>query len=276
MSKMVVAVVVGLVLTCSAQLARADAKAPRSETCLDKCDFVFEKCQAAESSKKHGSRCNIEAVRCKQDCPAEPVEDSRVPTDRSHRKCVDGCRATYKACLGRAENKGGGSCAGDDVRCEKACPKPLPAMVTGPSSTGPGGAPSSAPLAPPVEAKPKKPRAAARVEGAAAPAPASATPAATLGERGDTAPTVRSEAVAAPTKAPAEASDTAVYPSGSDRGFFGRIKCFFVACEREASTPCLTQCATAYDECRVRESKRGGECSTRLMNCRQSCSSGAR
>ena len=131
----------------------------------------------------------------------------------------------------------------------------------------------SAPETPPSAAKAKKPRAAARVEGAAAPAPMSAPPAAA---RGEVAPTVRSEAVAPPAKAQAEASETGVRPAGSKRGFWGTLKCFFVACEREASTPCLDQCATAYDECRVHESKRGGECNTRLMNCRQSCTGTAR
>ncbi|MEO6025989.1 MAG: hypothetical protein ABIR79_03880, partial [Candidatus Binatia bacterium] len=56
-----------------------------------------------------------------------------------------------------------------------------------------------------------------------------------------------------------------------ERGFFGTIGCFFVSCEPAGSSPCLQQCASSYDECHMRESKRGGECNTRLMNCRESC-----
>jgi hypothetical protein len=272
MSKTVAAVVVGLVLVCSAPLAGAtEPKTPRSEPCLELCNFNFDKCKARESSKTVGSRCDIDAVRCKQDCPPEPVETSSVPTERSHQKCVDACRVTYKKCLGRAENKHGGPCAANDIRCEQACPAPPPDVVTAPAPSGSGAAAGAPAAAPPVAAKPKKPRAAARVEGAAAPAPVSATPAATIGERSETVPTVRSEGGAPPTKAPAEASETAAHPAGAGRGFFGTLKCFFVACEREGSTPCLDQCATAYDECHAHESKRGGECSTRLMHCRQSC-----
>ena len=272
MLRTVAAVVTGMVLLCSARLATAaDAKPPRSESCLELCNWRFEKCQAQESSKKSGSRCNIDIVKCKQECPPEPADTSAVPTERTHTKCVDACRATYKTCLGKAENKHGGPCAADDIRCEQACPKPPAAEAAAPAPGTAGTTAGAAP--PPAPAQPKKPRVAARVEGAAAPAPLSATPAAA---RNEVAPTVRSEAVAPPAKAPAEASEAAVRPTSAKRGFWGTLKCFFVACEREASTPCLDQCATAYDECRVHESKRGGECNTRLMNCRQSCAGTAR
>jgi hypothetical protein len=278
MSRPAVAVVMAVVILCSARLAMAaDAKPPRSESCLELCNWRFEKCQQQESAKKPGSRCNIDIVKCKQECPPEPADTSAVPTERTHTKCVDACREVYKKCLGRPENKRGGPCAADDVRCEKGCPKPPEAEVAAPAPNAPPGSPAaatgSAAAPPPSAAKPRKPRAAARVEGAAAPAPVSAPPAAA---RGEVAPTVHSEAVAPPAKAPAEASETAARPAGAKRGFWGTLKCFFVACEREASTPCLDQCATAYDECRVRESKRGGECNTRLMNCRQSCGGTAR
>ncbi len=276
MLRTVAVVVTGMVLLCSARLATAaDTRPPRSESCLEVCNWQFEKCRTQESSKKPNSRCNIDVVKCKNGCPAQPPDTSAVPTERTHTKCVDACREVYQKCLRRPENKHGGPCAADDVRCEQACPQPPP-EVAAPAPSGAAGAAATttgAAAPPPSAAKPKKPRAAARVEGAAAPAPVSATPAAT---RGEVAPTVRSEAVAPPAKAPAEASQTGVRPAGAGRGFWGTLKCFFVACEREASTPCLDQCATAYDECHVHESKRGGECSTRLMNCRQSCAGTAR
>ena len=269
--------VTALVVLCSARHATAaEAKPPRSESCLELCNWRFEKCHAQESSKKANSRCDIEIVKCKNECPPEPADTSAVPTERTHTKCVDSCREVYKKCLGRPENKRGGPCAADDIRCEQACPKPPEAEAVAPAPSGAGApppAPGAAAAPPPAAAKPKRPRAAARVEGAAAPAPVSATPAAA---RGEVAPTVRSEAVAPPAKAGAEASETAVRPAGTERGFWGTLKCFFVACERQASTPCLEQCATAYDECHPRESKRGGECNTRLMKCRQSCPGTAR
>jgi len=275
--RIAVAVVVGVVLLSSGHTVRA-AEAPRqrSEACLDSCNFAFEKCQASEGVKPTG-RCNINVVRCKNECPYEAVEATTVPTAKSHYKCIDACRATYKACQGRAESKRGGACAADDMRCEKACPKPEPSVAAAappapPTTSGDDSAAAPvAPAAPALEVK-SKPRRAARVEGAAAPAPASAPPVAEVGERaGASAPTVRSGAVTPPATAPTEASTAVARPAQSERGFFGRLGCFFVSCEPAGSIPCLEQCATAYDDCHARESKRGGECNTRLMHCRQGC-----
>lgn len=272
--RIVVAVVVGIVLCGSGHMARAgQPPRQRSERCLDSCNFVFEKCQA-HRGPKGAVYCNRDVVLCKKECPYEAVEDTAVPTEKSHRTCVDACRASYSACQGRAESKRGGSCAADDMRCEKACPKPEPEVAAAPPPappSEPGRESVAAPAAPAPKAK-SRPRRAARVEGAAAPAPASATPAATVGERaGATAPTVRSEAVTPPAAAPTEASTAAARPAQNERGFFGKIVCFFRSCEPAGSIPCLQQCATVYDQCHAQESKRGGECNTRLMHCRQGC-----
>jgi hypothetical protein len=70
--------------------------------------------------------------------------------------------------------------------------------------------------------------------------------------------------------APGEAR-AAARPEQGERGFFEKLGCFFRSCEPTGSTPCLDACAKAYDECHASESKRGGECSTRLMHCRQGC-----
>jgi len=275
--RIAVAVVVGVMLCGSGQMARADqAPRQRSETCLDSCNFVFEKCQLHQGPKG-AVYCNRNVVRCKKECPYEAVTDTAVPTEKSHRTCIDACRDTYKTCQGRAESKRGGSCAADDMRCEKTCPKPEPEVVAAPPSApsvAVDGTPVAAPAvsAAPAPAVKSQPRRAARVEGAAAPAPASATSAATAGERaGATAPTVRSEAVTPPAPAPAEASTAAARPAQNERGFFGKIVCFFRSCEPAGSIPCLQQCATLYDQCHAQESKRGGECNTRLMHCRQGC-----
>jgi hypothetical protein len=272
--RIAVAVVVGLVFLGSGY--GVDAKEPRrerSERCLEICNFDFEQCQASEGSKGPG-RCNIDVVRCKNACPLVTVEDPAVPTFKSQQRCIDDCRLIYKKCQGQAENKAGGNCAADDMRCEKACPAP-PEAATAPAaapgtagSVAPAGSTTSAPVPPK-----SKPRRAARVEGAAAPAPAPATPAPPVAQRVESPPpTVRSGAAAAPEVAPAEASAGSARPARAERGFFGTLGCFFVACEPAGSSPCLQQCATNYDECQVRESKRGGECNTRLMNCRKDCS----
>jgi hypothetical protein len=285
--RIVVAVVVGVVLLHAGHVANAaEAKRQRSERCLEICNFTFEQCQKDESSKGN-SRCNIDAVRCKNACPFQTIEEPAVPTAMSHQRCVDTCQLTYKKCQGRSENKRGGNCGADEVRCEQACPKPPePAVVAVPDPNAPPGSPPVV-IAPVPTARPKK---GLRIEGAAAPAPVSATPvpppppvermvpAARVvpAERavGGEAP-ARREAVAPAAAPPAAASEAAAHPAPKQRGFFGTIGCFFVACEPEGSTPCLQQCANAYDECQVRESKRGGECNTRLMNCRKSCSAGA-
>jgi len=275
--RIAVAVVVGIVLLSSGHAVRAnEAPRHRNENCLDSCDFAFEKCQAREGAKGTG-RCHTSVVRCKNECPYEAAADPTAPpTDQSHRKCVGTCRDTFKKCRGRAENKRGGACEADDMRCEKACPKPEPEVAEAPPPAAPaeaGGAPVAAPAAPVAVAPAvKKPRRAARVEGVAAPAPASATPAAVMGEHpGASAPTVRSEAAASSATAPAGASTAVARPAQSERGFFGKLGCFFHSCEPAGSIPCLEGCATAYDDCHARESKRGGECNTRLMHCRQSC-----
>lgn len=265
--RIAVAVVVGLVLSVSSHGVHAEeARRERSERCLEICNFDFEKCSKAEGPKGPG-RCNIDVVRCKNACPFVTVEEPVVPTAVSHQRCVDRCRKTYETCLRQAENKTtGGKCAADDMRCEQACPKP-PEVVAVPSPPAPAAAV-------PAATKPL----AARVEGAAAPAPAAATSMPAVPAVGADVPPptgVRSEAVAAPATAPAGASATAARPAQAERGFFATLGCFFVACEPAGSTPCLQQCGKSYDECLPRESgKRGGECNTRLMNCRQACSRG--
>ncbi len=278
--RIAVAVVVGFVLLSVGHVARAEeAKRPRNENCLDSCNFAFEKCQAREGVKPTG-RCHTTVVKCKQDCPFEAAADPTAPpTEKSHQKCVDACRDTYKKCLGRAENKRGGRCQADDVRCEQACPKPPPEMVEVPASEAVSGAPAGntpgtvlVPVPVPTPAK----RRAARVEGAAAPAPVSATPAAPVVERPPPpATSVRSEGATPPETAPAESSAAGARPAQAERGFFGKLGCFFVSCDPPGSTACLKGCAMAYDECHALESKRGGECSTRLMHCRRDCSDAA-
>jgi hypothetical protein len=278
--RIVVAVVVGCVLLSLGHVARAeDAPRRRSEICLDGCNLAFDRCQAHEGVKPTG-RCHIAAVKCKNDCPFElPPDPTAPPTVASHERCVSDCRDTYKKCLGGAESRRGGKCQADDVRCEKACPKPPEETAAVPASTGEGGAPG-APVAPapvPTPAKRKM-----RVEGAAAPAPISATPAAPpapiVQRQPAPVPTVRSADVApsssAPVGASAPVSASAAAPRAEPaekRGFFGNLKCFFVSCEPPGSTACLKGCGVAYDECRALESKRGGECNTRLMNCRKDC-----
>src|SRR5262245_19607178 len=86
------------------------------------------------------------------------------------------------------------------------------------------------------------------------------------------APSAQSQAVAPPAAAPVEPSEAAARPAPQERGFFATLGCFFVSCDQPGSTPCLKQCSAAYDECRMRESKRGGECNTHLMHCRKGCS----
>jgi len=272
--RIAVAVVVGVVLALGVRAAGAEeARQQRSEDCLTLCNYQFDRCQARSSSKQ-SDRCNLEAVKCKNACPYETIEQPTPPTEKSHDRCIEGCRQTFKKCSAKPENKRGGPCAADDVRCEKACPKPPPPppeMVEVPPP--PGSPPGTAPVVVPVPTGTPRPPRAARVEGAAAPAPVSATPVLVPYARPAPAPSgVRSEAAAPPAAAPAPASPDAVRPAPKERGFFATLGCFFVACEPEGTTPCLKQCAAAYDECHARESKRGGECSTRLMNCRQGCS----
>src|SRR5688572_2564353 len=172
--RIVGAVVVGIALLCSASGVRADeAGRERSERCLEICNFDFEKCSEREGSKGHG-RCNTDVVRCKKACPFATVEEPAVPTVKSHQRCVDRCRETYKKCLGQAKNKRGGNCAADDMRCERACPAPPEVAAVSPDAPGADGTAAGAPA---VKAPPKsKPRRAARVEGAAAPAPAPPAP----------------------------------------------------------------------------------------------------
>lgn len=278
--RIVAVVVVGAALLGMGHAANAaEARRQRSERCIEICNFTFEQCQKETSSKANG-QCNIDAVRCKNACPFETIEEPAVPTAMSHARCIDGCRETYKKCTQKAANKRGGSCAADDVRCEQACPKPPEAAVTGePGAPAEAGAPGVAPAAAPV----KKPKRGNRVEGAAAPAPIGPTPVVVPRERPvqpaaapepPAAAPARSEAAAPAAPAPAPAS-AAARPAPEERGFFGTLACFFVSCEPAGSTPCLQQCGAAYDECKVRESKRGGECNTRLMNCRKSCSEAA-
>jgi hypothetical protein len=268
------AVVVGVVLLLCGQVASAaEARRERSEVCLETCNYDFDKCQARQGSKANG-RCNIDAVRCKNACPFVTVEEPAVPTEKSHERCLDACRLTFKKCSARPENKSGGPCAADDVRCEQACPKPPPPppeMVQIPPP--PGSPPGTPPVVVPAPAATARPKRAGRVEGAAAPAAVSATPAYIPIERPPApAPSARSESATPPAAVPAEASATGAHPAPQERGFFATLGCFFVSCEPAGSTPCLKQCADTYDECHMRESKRGGECNTRLMNCRQSCS----
>ena len=284
--RIVAAVVVGAVLFCTGHAASAaEARRQRSERCIEICNFTFEQCQKDTNSKR-SEQCNIDAVRCKNACPFETIEEPAIPTATSHARCLDVCRTTYKKCTQKAANKGGGSCAADDVRCEQACPKPPEAAVAEGAPGAPAGAPGSgvtgsgvAPAAAPV----KKPKRGNRIEGAAAPAPISPTPVVAPRERAvqpapapeaPAAAPARSEAVAPAAPAPAPAA-AAARPEPEKRGFFATLGCFFVACEPAGSTPCLQQCGNAYDECKVRESKRGGECNTRLMNCRKTCSEAA-
>jgi hypothetical protein len=277
--KIAVAVVVGVVLLSFGHVASAaEARRQRNERCLETCNFAFDKCQGRQGSKA-GGRCNIEAVRCKNACPFETIEEPAVPTERSHQRCVDDCQLIYKKCLGRAENKSGGTCAAADVRCERGCPKPPPEMVEVPPP--PGSPPGTPPMMVPVVEPTARPKRGPRIEGPAGPAPVSATPVAVPSERivpsapsVGAAPGVRSEGAAAPSPVAAE-STTAVHATPKERGFLGTLGCFFVSCEQPGSSPCLQQCGIAYDECHVRESKRGGECNTRLMNCRKDCSAAA-
>jgi hypothetical protein len=279
-----VAVVVGCVLVSLGHVVRAeDAPRRRSEICLDGCNLAFERCQTHEGVKPTG-RCHVEVVKCKNDCPFElPPDPTAPPTAKTHQRCIDDCRDTYKKCLGRSENKRGGKCQADDVRCEKACPKPPEEVAAVPAGAGEGaapGAPVAAPVPPPAKRK-------MRIEGAAAPAPISATPVPppaappppVVQRQPVPVATVRSADVAPPASAPpiaasapVAASAEAAHPEpAEERGFFGNLKCFFVSCEPLGSTPCLKGCGVAYDECRALESKRGGECNTRLMNCRKDC-----
>ncbi len=280
--RIVAAVVVGAVLLGSGHAASAaEARRQRSERCLEICNFTFEQCQHDESSKANG-RCDIDAVRCKNACPYVTIEEPAVPTAMSNARCVEACRDTYKKCTGLAANKRGGNCAADDLRCEHACPKPPEPPVAGAPGSPEGAA----------AAAPKTPLHGNRVEGAAAPAPIGPTPivapkeraagtaehAVSASERAESAgeqpvasgAATRSESAVEP--APEGAAATAAArPAPAERGFFATLKCFFVACEPAGSSPCLLQCANAYDQCKVRESKRGGECNTRLMNCRRGC-----
>ena len=269
--RIVGAVVVGILLLSTAFDARADEpKRERSEKCLEICNFDFEKCSEREGPKGHG-RCNIDAVRCKNACPFETIEEPAVPTAKSHQRCIDRCRETYESCLGKVENKAGGNCAAEDMRCEKACLPPPEVAAVPPGGAAVDGAQPAPAAQPPPKAKRRR---AARVEGQAAPAPAPAPAAAPVVERVETPPpTVRSEA-AAPAEAPVPPA-AAARPAQAERGFFGKLGCFFVACDPPGSTPCLQQCGVDYDECQPRESKRGGECSTRLMHCRKACSEAA-
>lgn len=291
--RIVAVVVAGVVLLAAAHPAgAAEAKRRRSEKCLEICNFTFEQCQKELGPKGHG-RCSSDAVRCKNACPFETIEEPAVPTAASHQRCIDVCRDTYQKCLRRPENKNGGRCAADDVRCEQACPKPaeLAAATGAPGSGVPGAA-----------APAKKPKRGLRIEGSAAPAPLEPAPvAAPPGERplpaaegpAGSVP-AHAEAVAPAAKAPADAASAAAAPgvapaaptaaaaaaaarpASEERGFWGTLRCFFVACEKPGTTPCLQQCEAAYDQCRVRESKRGGECNTRLMRCRKECSAATR
>jgi hypothetical protein len=268
--RIAVAVVVGVaVLGSVSAVCAAEPRRQRSEYCLDGCDLAFERCQARTSAKAN-SRCDIEAVKCKNDCPFETIEEPAVPTAQSHQRCVDACRDTYKKCLGRAENKRDGNCAADDVRCEQACPKPPPEVAAVPAGAPAAGGTSTTTGAPAAASAPSAPSTGDRVAPPREPIvperAAAAPPPAAVPERA-TPPAARSEALAPPAE-----SAAAARPAPQERGFFAKIGCFFYACEKaSATTPCLDGCVTAYDECRAKESKRGGECNTRLMKCRQSC-----
>ncbi|MCC6766707.1 MAG: hypothetical protein IT293_18770 [Deltaproteobacteria bacterium] len=298
--RIVAAVVAGAVLLASGHAAHgAEARRQRSEKCLEICNFTFEQCQK-DTSPKANERCNIDIVRCKNACPFVTIEEPAVPTAVSHQRCIDRCRDAYQKCLRRPENKGGGKCAADDVRCEQACPKPPePAVAGAPGAPAAGGAAAGAA---PAAVAPKKVKRGPRIEGPAAPAPISPTPVAVPNERPAPAaerpagsvpaygeavppaavapaaavPASAAPAVAAPAAPAAAAPAAAAHPQPAERGFWGTLGCFFVQCEQPGTTPCLQQCGDAYDQCRVRESKRGGECNTRLMNCRKDCSAAAR
>src|SRR5438105_2208141 len=96
--RIVVAVVVGVVLLHVGHVANAaEAQRQRSERCLEICNFTFEQCQQGESSKAN-SRCNIDAVRCKNACPFQTIDEPAVPTAMSRQRCVDACQLTYKKC----------------------------------------------------------------------------------------------------------------------------------------------------------------------------------
>ncbi len=273
--RIVGAVVVALVLFGSGHVRAEEPKRERSERCLEICDFDFEKCSKAEGPKGPG-RCNIDVVRCKNACPFVTIEEPAVPTAKSHQRCVDRCRDTYAKCLADPKNKSGGNCAADDMRCERACPAPPEVAEVAPVAPGVDGQPAAGAPAAAAPPRKKKARRAARVEGSAAPAPlpAPAAPPPVVERTGTPPPTVRSEAAAAPATAPV-APAAAAGPAQQERGFFGKLGCFFVSCEPAGSTPCLQQCAADYDECLPLESKRGGECATRLMNCRKACSAAA-
>ena len=205
--------VVGVVLLGSGSAVfAAEARRQRNEYCTDGCDVAFERCKSQKSSKNDG-RCNIEVVRCKNECPFETIVEPAVPTARSNQRCLDTCRETYKKCLGRAANKSGGKCAADDVRCEQACPKPPEVVAVpppgSPAAAGVAAEPGAAPVAAPAPAK--KPKRATRVEGAAAPAPVSATPV-VVPAAPPPAPstTVKSEAVTPPSDTAAAARPSPV------------------------------------------------------------------
>jgi len=262
-------VVVGVVVLGSGSAVfAAEARRQRSEYCTESCNVVFERCQSQKGSK-NDSLCNVDVVRCKNACPFETIEEPAIPTARSNQRCIDTCRETYKKCLGHAASKRSGRCAADDVRCEQACPKPPEVVAVpppgSPAAAGSDGAPGAAPVAAPAPVK--KAKRGLRVEGGAAPAPISPTPVVVPQPPAAAPPaTVKSEAVTPPADTAAAAR-----PEPKERGFFGTLGCFFVACEPSGSPLCLQQCASSYDECHMRESKRGGECNTRLMHCRDSC-----
>ncbi|MCC6847427.1 MAG: hypothetical protein IT294_02910 [Deltaproteobacteria bacterium] len=287
--RIVAAVVAGAVLLASGSAANAaEAQRQRSEKCLEICNFTFEQCRKDTGPKASG-RCDIDIVRCKNACPFVTIEEPAVPTAMSHQRCIDRCQETYQKCLRRPENKRGGNCAADDVRCEQACPKPPEPAVAAGAPAAEGGGSGAAPAA---ATPPKKVKRGLRIEGAAAPAPispppvvapaerpvpAAEYPAGSVPARGEAvppaaiAPASAAPAAAAPAAA-AAAPAAAAHPQPAERGFWATLGCFFVQCEQPGMTPCLKQCGDAYDQCRVRESKRGGECNTRLMNCRKDCS----
>jgi hypothetical protein len=86
--RIAVAVVVGVVVMGSVSAGfAAEARRQRAEYCVDGCKPRLRALSGAERARKDNSRCNIEAVKCKNDCPFETIEEPRRP-DRAEQSAL--------------------------------------------------------------------------------------------------------------------------------------------------------------------------------------------
>jgi hypothetical protein len=294
-----IATMVLTVVLCAAAVAAAeDHGTPRDGLfCSERCDADYQSCMRWRRGKGSGD-CPGVFVRCRDAC-ASPAARAAAKRAEPPPSCREACQADFDGCLRRDNGKHSDACAKSIIVCRNGCPEEPPAAASAPVPARVDEPQHAAPTAPaaganaaadePQHAAPATPPAvgnraadapaigpaAGKVPPSAPPRNGGKSPKAARGV-GKAADGARSSTSIAATADPAPSSAVAVPASGRRPSALSRAWCALTgSCgTRAAKGPvsCDDACTEAYDTCIAHEDpKRGGECATSSVRCRQGC-----